>query len=73
TVYHRHREKNKTVHKAFLDLEKAFDRIPLDLIWHSLRSIGVPEAYVKWIQLLYDNITSSIRFSEMKAKSLTLI
>lgn len=46
---------------AFLDLERAFDRVPHDLIWHSLRSHGVPKAYVKWIQLLYDNATSSVR------------
>jgi len=34
----RHREKNLTVHASFLDLEKAFDRVPYDLIWHALRS-----------------------------------
>uniref|UniRef100_A0A669B359 Reverse transcriptase domain-containing protein n=1 Tax=Oreochromis niloticus TaxID=8128 RepID=A0A669B359_ORENI len=56
------KEKNKTVHMAFLDLEKAFDRVPHDLIWHSLRSHGVPEAYIKWIQLLYDNATINVRF-----------
>ncbi|XDV17916.1 hypothetical protein PO909_023707 [Leuciscus waleckii] len=39
----RHREKNQQVHMAFLDLEKAFDRMPRDLIWHSLRSHGAPE------------------------------
>ncbi|ROL42668.1 RNA-directed DNA polymerase from mobile element jockey [Anabarilius grahami] len=40
----KHREKNQTVHMAFLDLEKAFDRVPHDLIWNSLHSHGVPEA-----------------------------
>uniref|UniRef100_A0A914WEF4 Reverse transcriptase domain-containing protein n=1 Tax=Plectus sambesii TaxID=2011161 RepID=A0A914WEF4_9BILA len=42
----KHREKNKTVHTAFLDLEKAFDRVLHELIWHALRSHGVPEVYV---------------------------
>jgi Reverse transcriptase (RNA-dependent DNA polymerase)/Endonuclease/Exonuclease/phosphatase family len=57
----KHREKNKTVHMAFLDLEKAFDRVPHDLIWHSLRSHHVPEAYVNWVKLLYNNVTSNVR------------
>ena len=59
----RHREKNKPVHVSFLDLEKAFDRVPHELIWHSLRSHGVPEEYVRWIQLLYRNVTSTVRCS----------
>ena len=57
----RHREKNATVHTAFLDLEKAFDRVPRDLIWYSLRRHGVPEAYIRWIQLLYSGANSVVR------------
>ncbi|ROL54701.1 RNA-directed DNA polymerase from mobile element jockey [Anabarilius grahami] len=57
----KHREKNQTVQMAFLDLEKAFDRVPHDLIWHSLHSHGVPEAYVEWIKLLYKGVTSAVR------------
>lgn len=55
----RHREKKKSVHVAFLDLEKSFDQIPLDLIWHVLRSY-VPEVYVRWTQLLYRASTSIV-------------
>lgn len=32
----KHREKNTPVHMTFLDLEKAFDRVPHELIWASL-------------------------------------
>lgn len=28
-----HREKNKPMHTAFLDLEKSLDRVPHDVIW----------------------------------------
>ncbi|EYC40903.1 hypothetical protein Y032_0590g385 [Ancylostoma ceylanicum] len=57
----KHREKKKTVHLAFLDLEEAFDRIPRELICLSLRYHGIPEEYVRWMQLLYRNVTSSVR------------
>jgi len=60
-LFERHREKNLTVHAAFLDLEKAFDRMPQDLIWHALRSHGVPETYVRWVKMLHNNTTSVVR------------
>ncbi|KAK6744984.1 hypothetical protein RB195_011597 [Necator americanus] len=49
----KHREKNRSVHLAFLDLEKAFDRVPHELLWMSMRSHRVPEEYVRWTKLLY--------------------
>ncbi|KAK6764660.1 hypothetical protein RB195_024836 [Necator americanus] len=44
----KHREKNRSVHLAFLDLEKAFDRVPHELPWMSMRSHRVPDEYVRW-------------------------
>lgn len=38
---------------AFLDLETAFDHVLHKLIWHALQLYNVPEAYARWIQLLY--------------------
>lgn len=57
----KHREKKQPLHLAFLDLEKAFDRVPHALIWHALRDHGVPEAYVGWVQMMYRNVTSRVR------------
>lgn len=59
----KHSEKTKPIHVAFLDLEKAFDRVPHKFIWHALQSHNVPEAYVQWTQLLYHSITSTVRSS----------
>ncbi|VDP05229.1 unnamed protein product [Heligmosomoides polygyrus] len=39
----KHREKQKPVHIAFLELEKAFDRVPREAIWYALRQHNVPE------------------------------
>ncbi|ETN79816.1 hypothetical protein NECAME_09615 [Necator americanus] len=54
----KHREKNRSVHLAFLDLEKAFDRVPNEMLWMSMRSHRVPEEYVQWTKLLYAKPTS---------------
>ncbi|KAK6763040.1 hypothetical protein RB195_023658 [Necator americanus] len=57
----KHREKNHSVHLAFLDLEKAFDRVPHELLWMSMRSHRVPDEYVRWTKLLYAKPTSVVR------------
>ncbi|KAK6764634.1 hypothetical protein RB195_024815 [Necator americanus] len=57
----KHREKNRSAHLAFLDLEKAFDRVPHELLWMSMRSHRVPEEYVRWTKLLYAKPTSVVR------------
>ncbi|ETN68218.1 hypothetical protein NECAME_05699 [Necator americanus] len=54
----KHREKNRSVHLAFLDLEKAFDRVPHELLWMSMRSHRVPEEYVQCTKLLYAKPTN---------------
>ncbi|ETN84824.1 reverse transcriptase, partial [Necator americanus] len=57
----KHREKNRSVHLTFLDLEKAFDRVPHELLWMPMRSHRVPEEYVWWTKLLYAKPTSVVR------------
>lgn len=47
---------------VFLVLEKAFDRVPHELIWSALRSHQVLEAYVRQTQLLYQDTTSIVHF-----------
>ncbi|VDP20043.1 unnamed protein product [Heligmosomoides polygyrus] len=44
----KHREKKKSVHIAFLDLEKAFDRVGREVIWYALQNHGVPEELIGW-------------------------
>ncbi|VDP37453.1 unnamed protein product [Heligmosomoides polygyrus] len=48
-----HREKQKPVHLAFLDLEKTFHRVPREVIWYALREHGVPEELIEWVRILY--------------------
>ena len=59
-IMEKYRDAQKDLHIVFLDLEKAFDHLPRDLIWLALRWHEVPEAYVKMFMNMYDNITTMI-------------
>ena len=41
---------NKRLYMAFVDLEKAFDRVPLKVIWWALRKLGVEEWIMRLVQ-----------------------
>ena len=43
---------------AFVDLEKAFDRVPRKVIWWALRKLGVEEWIVRLVQGMYANARS---------------
>ena len=45
---------------AFVDLEKAFDRVPRKVLWWALRSVGVEWA-IRIIQGMYTNARSRVR------------
>ena len=49
---------------AFVDLEKAFDRVPRKVIWWALRKLGVDEWIVRLVQGMYANARSRVRVGE---------
>ena len=49
---------NKRLYMAFVDLEKAFDRVPRKVIWWALRKLGVEEWIVRLVQGMYANVQS---------------
>ena len=52
---------NKPLYLAFVDLEKAFDRVPRKVLWWALRSLGVEEWAVRVIQGMYTDVRSRVR------------
>ena len=55
---------NKRLYMAFVDLEKAFDRVPRKVIWWALRKLGVDELIVRLVQGMYSNARSRVRVGE---------
>ena len=55
---------NKRLYMAFVDLVKAFDRVPRKVIWWALRKLGVDEWIVHLVQGMYSNARSRVRVGE---------
>ncbi|KAK5900173.1 hypothetical protein CesoFtcFv8_009573 [Champsocephalus esox] len=49
------------VYMCFVDLEKAYDRVPRELLWEVLREYGVRGSRLRAIQSLYSQSESCIR------------
>ena len=55
---------NKPLYFAFVDLEKAFDRVPRLVLWWAMRKVGVDEWIVRLVQAMYSNARSRVRVGE---------
>ena len=54
-------EEQKAVHCAFIDLEKAYDRVPREELWECLWLAETSECYIKIIKDMYDGATTTVR------------
>ena len=58
----------KPLYLAFVDLEKAFDRVPRKVLWWAMRSLGVEEWAVRVVQGMYSNARSQVRVNGQHSK-----
>ena len=56
----KHLAKNKKLYFAFVDLEKALNRVPRKVIWWAMRKLGIEEWIVRFVQAMYNNTRSRI-------------
>ena len=62
-VIEKHREMQKELHLVFIDLEKAYDRVPRQEVWRCLREQGVPEKYVRLVKDTYEDARTQVKTS----------
>ena len=68
-IQERYLEKKKDLWMAFVDLEKAFDRVPREVVWWALRSLGVEEWLVTVIRAMYEGVTTAVRMKDGESDS----
>ena len=57
----KYREGQRELHCVFVDLEKAYDRVPREELWHSMRTSGIMKKYVRVVQDMYEGSETVVR------------
>ena len=57
----RYREQKKDLHMVFIDLEKAYDEVPRNVIWWALEKHKAPTKYITLIKDMYKNAMMFVR------------
>jgi hypothetical protein len=60
----RYREQKKGLHIVFIDLEKAYDKMPRNIMLWVLQKHKVSTKYITLIKDMYDNVVTSVRTSD---------
>ena len=59
----------KELWMAFVDLEKAFDRVPREVLWWALRELGVDEGMVAVIKGMYAGVRTAVKVKGGESQS----
>ncbi|KAK3569658.1 hypothetical protein QTP86_002642 [Hemibagrus guttatus] len=57
----KYRDGKRELHCLFVDLEKAYDRVPREELWYCMRKSGVAEKYVRVVQDMYERSRTVVR------------
>ena len=68
----RYREQKKDLYMVFIDLEKAYDKIPRNVMWWALEKHKVPTKYITLIKDMYDNVVTHVRTSDINTDDFSM-
>ena len=57
----KYRKGQRELHCVFVDLEKAYERVPREELWYCMRKSGIVEKYVQLVQDLYEGSETVVR------------
>jgi hypothetical protein len=57
----RYGEEKKDLHMVFIDLEKAYDKVPRDVMWWAFKKHKVPTKYITLIKDMYKDTMTCVR------------
>ncbi|KAK3507053.1 hypothetical protein QTP70_003306 [Hemibagrus guttatus] len=57
----KYRDGQRELHCVFVDLEKAYDKVPREELWYCMRKSGVAEKYVRVVQDMYERSRTVVR------------
>ena len=60
--------KQRGLWMAFVDLKKAFDRVPREVLWWSLRKQRADEWLITAIKAMYEVATTAVKFRSSDSK-----
>ena len=57
----KYRKSQRELHCVFVDLKKAYDRVPREELWYCMRKSGIVEKYVQLVQGMYEESEAVVR------------
>jgi hypothetical protein len=57
-------EQKKDLHMVFINLEKAYDKVPRNIMWWALQKHKLSTKYITLIKDMYNNVVTSVRTSD---------
>jgi len=56
------------LHCVFIDLEKVYDRVPMEELWECMQLAGTSERYVEVVMYMYDKAKTAVE-QEQRSRS----